>query len=72
MATKRKRARQPKPDVDDRFTMRLKPNLREALAALAEADKRPLANYVRCVLEEHVEQTKIAAAAQPIELPHAA
>jgi hypothetical protein len=35
-------------------SIRMPPELREALSALATADKRPLSNYVVLVLEEHV------------------
>jgi hypothetical protein len=35
-------------------SVRMPPELKEALSALAAADKRPLSNYVMLVLEEHV------------------
>jgi predicted transcriptional regulator len=35
-------------------SVRMPPELKEALSALAAADKRPLSNYVVLVLEEHV------------------
>jgi hypothetical protein len=38
--------------------LRLTPNLKEALAALAKAERRTLASYVELVLEDHVEQKR--------------
>ena len=37
------------------YTLRIPEELRDALQALADADKRTLANYVQMVLEAHVE-----------------
>ena len=37
------------------FTVRVEPEIREALQKLAAADDRTLANYVSRVLKEHVE-----------------
>jgi hypothetical protein len=45
-------------------SVRMPPELREALAGLAAADKRPLSNYVVLVLEEHVRSKQPPAAAQ--------
>jgi predicted DNA-binding protein len=36
------------------FSLRLPPELREELERLAAEDRRPLAAYVKLVLEEHV------------------
>jgi len=58
---KRKRTRKTD-DTSDRFTMRLNPATREALAARAKADGRPLANYVRRILEEHIKTHPLATA----------
>jgi predicted DNA-binding protein len=38
--------------------LRITPNLKEALAALAKAERRTLASYVELVLEAHVEQKR--------------
>ena len=38
--------------------LRITPNLKEALAALAKAERRTLASYVELVLEEHIESKK--------------
>jgi hypothetical protein len=35
--------------------LRIKPNLREELGHLAEADRRTLASYIEIILEAHVE-----------------
>lgn len=53
LMAKRKRTRKTG-DTDHRFTVRLAPQLREALAALAKDEGRPLGNYVRRLLEEHI------------------
>jgi len=59
MSNTRKRARKSKPS--NVFAMRLKPATREALSGLADAEKRTLSNYARCILEAHVEAKKSAA-----------
>lgn len=38
--------------------LRLTPRLKEALAALANAERRTLASYIELVLEAHVEQRR--------------
>jgi predicted DNA-binding protein len=43
---------------DKQIGIRLAVNTVDALQALANADKRPLAAYIRLLLEAHVEQTR--------------
>jgi hypothetical protein len=38
--------------------LRIRPSLKSALTSLAADARRPLANYVELVLEDHVEQTR--------------
>jgi len=38
--------------------LRIRPSLKAALEALARGARRPLANYIETVLEDHVEATK--------------
>lgn len=45
-------------------SIRMPPKLKEALATLAAADKRPLSNYVVLVLEEHVKSKQPPAGAR--------
>ncbi len=45
-------------------SVRMPPELKEALQALAAADKRPLSNYVVLVLEEHVKAKQPPASAR--------
>lgn len=40
------------------LSIRIKPDLKAALEALAQADRRPLSSYVELALEEHVERAK--------------
>jgi predicted transcriptional regulator len=40
------------------ISVRVEPDLKEALERLAEADRRSLASYVEGVLEAHVEKAK--------------
>ncbi|MGE0766837.1 MAG: hypothetical protein AB7L90_10265 [Hyphomicrobiaceae bacterium] len=44
------------------LSVRITPDLKAALEALAEADKRSLASYVEIVLQEHVERANASAA----------
>ncbi len=45
-------------------SVRMPNELKEALSALAAAEKRPLSNYVVLVLEEHVRAKQLPAQAQ--------
>jgi predicted DNA-binding protein len=47
----------------EQIATRVSRDLRERLEALAAADKRPLANYIRLVLEQHVAEKTEAEAA---------
>lgn len=38
--------------------LRITPNLKEALTALAKAERRTLASYIELVLEDYVEQKR--------------
>jgi hypothetical protein len=38
------------------FSMRLRPEIKDALQKLADADRRSLTNYIELVLEKHVEE----------------
>jgi hypothetical protein len=38
----------------DRVTISMEPELREAVEAAAEAERRPLSNFVRNLLAEHI------------------
>jgi len=40
------------------LSIRITPELKEALEELAAADRRPLSSYVQLALEEHVAQRK--------------
>jgi predicted transcriptional regulator len=40
------------------FSMRLEPDLRGPLEEFADADNRKLANYVKTVLRQHVEERR--------------
>lgn len=43
---------------DDVLRLRLGKQLKADLSALADADKRKLSDYVRLVLQQHVDRTK--------------
>lgn len=51
------------------FSMRLPPDLKVALQAMAEAEKRSLTNYVEKVLSDHVERMQGADARKPRREP---
>jgi predicted transcriptional regulator len=40
------------------FSMRLPPNLKAELQALADRDRRSLTNYIEVVLLQHIEREK--------------
>jgi hypothetical protein len=44
--------------MTETVTIRLTPSAKEALQALADADKRKLASYLTLVLEEHAERAE--------------
>ncbi len=55
-------------NVEARLSVRVAPHLKTRLARLAEQERRSLADYVRLVLEDHVDKEKNAGAHRKREL----
>jgi hypothetical protein len=50
------------------ISIRVRPDVKEAIERLAKADKRSLASYIEIILEEHIERTmKVREKAKPTD-----
>ena len=41
--------------LDEEIALRVKPQLREAIEAAANQERRPMSNLIRCILEDWVQ-----------------